>query len=93
MKSFPRQSLGNHEFDLGVEGLVPFLNEVDFPVLAANLDLSKTPSMQSTKSLRHSTVFTKGGVKIGIVGYLTPETKQLTQVNTVEYLDEIEAIK
>uniref|UniRef100_A0A8D8CDA0 Apyrase n=2 Tax=Culex pipiens TaxID=7175 RepID=A0A8D8CDA0_CULPI len=85
-------SLGNHEFDLGVEGLVPFLNEVDFPVLAANLDLSKTPSMQSTKSLRHSTVFTKGGVKIGIIGYLTPETKQLTQVNTVEYLDEIEAI-
>uniref|UniRef100_A0A1Q3FBL0 Apyrase n=1 Tax=Culex tarsalis TaxID=7177 RepID=A0A1Q3FBL0_CULTA len=85
-------SLGNHEFDLGVNGLVPFLNEVDFPVLAANLDLSKTPSMQSTKSLRPSTVFTKGGVKIGIIGYLTPETKQLTQVNTVEYLDEIEAI-
>ncbi|KFB42145.1 AGAP003629-PA-like protein [Anopheles sinensis] len=85
-------SLGNHEFDLGVDGLVPFLNEVDFPVLVANLDLSSTPTMQNTKSLRRSIVFTKSGVQIGVIGYLTPETKQLTPVNTVEFMDEIEAI-
>uniref|UniRef100_A0A182RBG7 Apyrase n=1 Tax=Anopheles funestus TaxID=62324 RepID=A0A182RBG7_ANOFN len=85
-------SLGNHEFDLGVEGLVPFLNEVDFPVLVTNLDLSKTPEMQSTKSLQRSVVFTKAGVRIGVIGYLTPETKQLSPINTVNFLDEIEAI-
>ncbi|XP_058824155.1 protein 5NUC [Topomyia yanbarensis] len=85
-------SLGNHEFDLGVEGLVPFLNEVDFPVLATNLDLSETPSMQNTKSLHNSIVFVKEGVKIGVIGYLTPETKQLTPSNTVLYTDEIQAI-
>uniref|UniRef100_A0A182P8Z7 Apyrase n=1 Tax=Anopheles epiroticus TaxID=199890 RepID=A0A182P8Z7_9DIPT len=85
-------SLGNHEFDLGVEGLVPFLNEVDFPVLVTNLDLSKTPEMQTTKSLQRSIVFTKAGVRIGVIGYLTPETKQLSPINTVEFLDEIEAI-
>uniref|UniRef100_A0A182QYU4 Apyrase n=1 Tax=Anopheles farauti TaxID=69004 RepID=A0A182QYU4_9DIPT len=85
-------SLGNHEFDMGVDGLVPFLNEVDFPVLVTNLDLSKTPDMQTTKSLKRSATFTKAGVTIGVIGYLTPETKQLTPVNTVEFLDEIEAI-
>ncbi|XP_052865617.1 protein 5NUC isoform X1 [Anopheles cruzii] len=85
-------SLGNHEFDLGVEGLVPFLDEVDFPVLVTNLDLSKTPTMQATKSLNRSAVFTKAGVRIGVIGYLTPETKTLTPVNTVEFVDEIEAI-
>ncbi|XP_055546948.1 protein 5NUC-like [Wyeomyia smithii] len=85
-------SLGNHEFDLGVEGLVPFLNEVDFPVLATNLDLSETPSMQNTKSLANSIVFVKERVKIGVIGYLTPETKQLAPTNTVLYTDEIEAI-
>lgn len=85
-------SLGNHEFDLGVNGLVPFLNEVDFPVLVTNLDLSKTPDMQTTKSLKRSAIFTKAGVQIGVIGYLTPETKQLTPVNTVEFLDEIETI-
>lgn len=76
-----------------MDGLVPFLNEVDFPVLAANLDLSKTPSMQAAKSLQHSVVFTKNKVKIGVIGYLTPETKQLTPANTVDYTDEIQAIK
>lgn len=85
-------SLGNHEFDEGVEGLVPFLNEVNFPVLTANLDLSKTPTMQDTKSLQHSIVFTKDGVKIGVIGYLTPETKQLAPINTVDFTDEIVAI-
>ncbi|XP_052899613.1 protein 5NUC-like [Anopheles moucheti] len=85
-------SLGNHEFDLGVEGLVPFLNEVDFPVLVTNLDLSKTPAMQSTRSLQRSAIFTKAGIRIGVIGYLTPETKQLSPINTVEFLDEIESI-
>nr|XP_040229791.2 protein 5NUC [Anopheles coluzzii] len=85
-------SLGNHEFDLGVEGLVPFLNEVDFPVLVTNLDLSKTPEMQTSRSLQRSIIFTKAGVRIGVIGYLTPETKQLAPINTVEFLDEIEEI-
>lgn len=87
------QSLGNHEFDKGVEGLVPFLNNADFPVLAANLDLSKTPEMTNTKSLKKSTVFDVNGVKVGVIGYLTPETKTLAYANTVEYFDEIESIK
>ncbi|XP_037032583.1 protein 5NUC-like isoform X2 [Bradysia coprophila] len=85
-------SLGNHEFDNGVDGLVPFLNAAHFPVLAANLDLSKTPEMQNTTSLKKSTVFDVNGVKVGVIGYLTPETKLLVAPNTVEYFDEIQAI-
>ena len=29
--------LGNHDFDDGVEGLVPFIQEANFPVLASNI--------------------------------------------------------
>ena len=29
--------LGNHDFDDGVEGIVPFIEGVDFTVLAANI--------------------------------------------------------
>jgi 5'-nucleotidase len=36
---------------------------------------------------------TVNGTRIGIVGYLTPETKQLTPVNQVEFTDEVAAIK
>ena len=35
--------IGNHEFDLGNGPLVEFLRQLDFPVLAANLDSSQEP--------------------------------------------------
>ncbi|ALC41076.1 veil, partial [Drosophila busckii] len=84
-------SLGNHEFDKNVEGLIPFLNDVQFPVLACNLDLSKEPELAATK-LTNSTVLETNGVKIGVIGYLTPETKNLTSVNDVMYNEEIVSI-
>ncbi|KZC05760.1 Protein 5NUC [Dufourea novaeangliae] len=34
-------SLGNHEFDDGVDGLIPFIQNASFPIVTANLDLSK----------------------------------------------------
>uniref|UniRef100_A0A1A9WN80 5'-nucleotidase n=1 Tax=Glossina brevipalpis TaxID=37001 RepID=A0A1A9WN80_9MUSC len=85
-------SLGNHEFDENVKGLIPFLNKAEFPVLAANLDLRKVPELAATKSLHNSTVLHVKDVSVGVVGYLTPETKFLTQPNEVEYLPEIESI-
>ncbi len=85
-------SLGNHEFDEGPENLGKFLNEINFPVLAANVDTSKEPSMKS-ENLKNSVVFEKNGVKIGVIGYLTPETETLARPNGVKYSDEIEAIK
>lgn len=87
------QSLGNHEFDENVKGLVPFLNEVNFPVLATNLDVRKEPELAKAKNFYNSTILDVRGVKVGVVGYLTPETKVLTVPNEVEFLDEIETIK
>ncbi|KAH8297419.1 hypothetical protein KR044_011480 [Drosophila immigrans] len=85
-------SLGNHEFDDNVDGLIPFLNSVTFPVVCCNLDLRKVPEMQNIKSLMKSTVFKKWTTPIGIIGYLTPETKNLVAANNVDYYDEIESI-
>jgi 5'-nucleotidase len=68
------QSLGNHEFDDGVEGLVPFINNATFPILASNLDLSKEPDLKRP-NLKNSVVFDLGGVKVAVIGYVTPETK------------------
>jgi 2',3'-cyclic-nucleotide 2'-phosphodiesterase (5'-nucleotidase family) len=70
------QSLGNHEFDLGVSGLVPFMENVTFPIVCSNLDVSNEPRLQGKFS--RSTTITVGGRKIGIVGYLTPETKSIS---------------
>ncbi|XP_030382188.1 protein 5NUC-like [Scaptodrosophila lebanonensis] len=85
-------SLGNHEFDEKVEGLIPFLNNVDFPVLACNLDLSKVPELAAANNLANSTILEVNGLKVGIIGYVTPDTKKLTVRNDVEFLDEIVSI-
>lgn len=87
------QSLGNHEFDEGSANLEMFLKEIDFPVLAANLDLEKEPGLASAKWLVPSITKTVEGRKIGIIGYLTPETKEVAGPNKVEFIDEVEAIK
>ncbi|XP_063984587.1 protein 5NUC-like [Diachasmimorpha longicaudata] len=85
-------SLGNHEFDDGPEGLVPFLNATEFPVLTANLDLSQEPELAASR-LQNSVILNVTGHKIGVIGYLTPDTKAISQTGNVKFLDEIPAIR
>ncbi|CAG5033242.1 unnamed protein product [Parnassius apollo] len=87
------QSLGNHEFDNGVSALTPFIENLTCPVLAANLILTKVPELATETNLRKSVVFNVSGVAVGVVGYLTPETKMIAVQNNVEYVDEIVALK
>lgn len=87
------QSLGNHEFDNGVSGLTPLIENLSCPVLAANLILNKVPELENEENLKKSVVFDIEGVKVGIIGYLTPETKVLAVHNDVEYISEIIALK
>ncbi|XP_046753218.1 protein 5NUC-like [Diprion similis] len=84
-------SLGNHEFDYGVNGLLPFLRNASFPILAANLNLTNEPELQATR-LAKSTILDVNGTRVGIIGYLTPETKLLATTEDVIFEDEIEAI-
>ena len=43
--------LGNHDFDDGVEGIVPFIDGVDFPVLASNLVSMNTHMVDNSAKL------------------------------------------
>lgn len=85
-------SLGNHEFDDGVSGLLPFLDAAKFPIVTANLDLSQEPELARSK-LRNSTVLTVHDRKIGVIGYLTPETKIISVTEKVGFKDEVECIR
>ncbi|XP_012139774.2 protein 5NUC [Megachile rotundata] len=85
-------SLGNHEFDDGVEGLIPFIENATFPIVTSNLDLSKQPNLAATKLL-NSTVLTVDNTKIGVIGYLTQETKFIARSEEVIFLDEVESIR
>ncbi|XP_055316674.1 protein 5NUC-like [Sitodiplosis mosellana] len=85
-------SLGNHELDLGVSGLVPFLNDVDFPVLVANINNTADHPLWKTRALKKSVVFDIKGFKVGVIGYLTPETKLVATPNDLEFVPEVFAI-
>lgn len=48
---FSLQALGNHEFDENITLLEDYLNRVEFPVLAANLDFALAPELGNAKSI------------------------------------------
>lgn len=87
------QSLGNHEFDNGVSGLTHFIEKLNCPVLAANLILTKVPELYTQKNLKKSVILEISDRKIGIIGYLTPDTKFVAIKNDVDYSDEIVALQ
>lgn len=79
--------------DLGVDGLVPFLNDANFPVLVANLNISDNHALWQTRALKKSVVFDIKGTKVGVVGYLTPETKLIGAASDLEFIPEVIGIK
>src|SRR5690606_6960035 len=44
-------ALGNHEFDIGLAKLADFIDKVNFPVLAANVDTSNEPLLANSENL------------------------------------------
>ena len=63
--------VGNHDFDDGKDGLIPFIQDVGFPVLASNLNLTLLPDLAEV--LPKSKVITIGGFKVGIIGYVVSD--------------------
>jgi 5'-nucleotidase len=58
-------TLGNHDFDNGLDGLMKQLPHAQFPFLCANYDFSNTILKGSTQPFK---IFVKEGVKIGVFG-------------------------
>ncbi|MDR1113177.1 MAG: metallophosphatase [Bacteroidales bacterium] len=83
-------SLGNHEFDNGLEALYKRLKKATFPVLCANYHFKHK---KLEKLIKPYIVVEKKGVKIGIFGLLT-DLKGYNGfsdvLNAVQYLDPLE---
>ncbi len=58
-------TIGNHDFDIGLEGFLKAKQFANFPFLCANYDFSKTILAGQTKSYH---IFHKAGIKIGVFG-------------------------
>ena len=58
-------TMGNHDFDIGLEGFLNAQQFANFPFLCANYDFSETILSGKTKAYH---IFYKAGIKIGIFG-------------------------
>ncbi len=58
-------TIGNHDFDGGIENLANQLRHAEFPLLTANYDFKDTPLAGKTEPYR---VFEKGGIRVGVFG-------------------------
>lgn len=88
--NFDAMTLGNHEFDDGVKGLVPFLKNQTVPFVVSNIDIQHTPELRGLYS--PSVVLRVGDKRIGLIGYLTPETLEVSNPGKLIINDEIEAV-
>lgn len=82
-------TMGNHDFDGGMDGFVKAQEFADFPFVCSNYEFGNTPIDGHTEDFK---IIKKGGVKIGIFGVgvelkgLVPDDKYGETV----YLDPIE---
>ncbi|XP_078086190.1 5'-nucleotidase [Mustelus asterias] len=93
--NYDAMALGNHEFDNGVEGLLgPFLQNVSFPVLSANIKADQYLSPNLMGYYHPYTILQVNGQKIGVVGYTTKETPILSSSGPhLIFGDEIQAVQ
>ena len=58
-------TMGNHDFDAGIENFATQLKHANFPVLLCNYDFTNTP--MEGKSVPYK-IFEKGNIKVGVFG-------------------------
>lgn len=65
MLKYDAATLGNHDFDNGIDGLYAQLPNADFKILNANYDFTNTVMDSHVKPY---SIFEKSGIKIGVFG-------------------------
>jgi 5'-nucleotidase len=82
-------TLGNHEFDMGIDTLAMWLNMADFQIVSCNYDVRNTPLESIVKPYA---VFDRGGLKVGVIGFgVSPESSILpSNFEPIKYLNPIE---
>ncbi len=81
-------TIGNHEFDFGLENMARIFKMATFPIVCANYDFTGTPVEGLVKSY---VIIKRKGVKIGVFG-LAPQLDGLVSKQTCEgvrYLDPV----
>lgn len=92
---FDAMTLGNHEFDWGIEVIQQYFDgaydnyDANFPILAANA--VKAGTTAPIEHIDPYTIIERGGVKIGVIGTIGSSLESsiaYSRINGYEFLDE-----
>ena len=83
-------TIGNHEWDYGMEQLAKNIRQATFPVVCTNCDFTDTPL---EKLVKPYIIIKRNGVKIGVIGVTTQLEGLVDKKNyqNVQYLDPVES--
>ena len=84
--------IGNHEFDWGKEPLKEMIREAEFPVMGGNILEDGKP----LKNVKPFIIKEVNGVKIGIIGVITPSTPETLDpecIKGITFNDSLETVK
>lgn len=84
-------TLGNHDFDDGIDGVVPFMETLRTPIVLANVDDTLEPSFRH--KYRRSVVVERDGRQIGIIGVVVRNVDRLANTGRLRFIDETVAIR
>ena len=88
MMGIDASTIGNHEFDFGMENMARLFRKANFPILCSNYDFTGTPCEGIVKPY---TIIRRNGVKIGVFA-LDPKLDGLVSAQNygaAEYLDPV----
>ena len=88
---FDVMAVGNHEFDDGDDGLLKLIENVSFPVISGNLDVSQSNILAD--KVQNHVVLEVGGEKIGIISALATDTVETSSPSdAVIFQDEADSL-
>lgn len=89
MMQYDASTMGNHDFDNGLEGFLKVLPNAKFPFICSNYDFKNTIVDGKTEAYK---IFTKNGIKVGIFAVGIELNGLVGKKNYAEtiYLDPIE---
>ncbi len=89
---YTAMTVGNHEFDDGPEVLAGFADNIDFPILMSNADISADEHIKD--KIEKSVVIEQGGEKIGLIGLTTEDTPDIASPGpNVVFKDSVESVQ
>lgn len=90
--NYDTSTLGNHEFDNGIDTLAVILKKAKFPLISSNYDVEFTPIKNFVKPYL---IFKKHGLKIGVMALNVDPKSLIIEINYrgMVYKDPIEKAK